>query len=63
MSHDLFCGTTYNGTAARIYCAVERDDCAATKLLNNESRVLYGFAVHFNLDRSSGTMSVLCGKL
>ena len=43
----------------KIYCVVERDDCAAIKLLNNESGELYGFAVHVNLDRSSGKTRVL----
>ena len=36
MFHSLLCGITYNGTAAKIHCAVERDYCAAIKRLKND---------------------------
>ena len=48
--HGLLCGITYNGKAAKIYCAVERNDCAATKLLNNECDDLCGFTIHGNME-------------
>ena len=59
LSHDLLCGTIYNGKVAKIYCKVEQDDCAAIKLLNNQSGQLYEFKVHVNLDTRSGKR-VLC---
>ena len=46
----LLCGTTYNGKAAKVHCAVKRDDCAAIKRLKNKLRDLCGFTTSGNRD-------------
>ena len=48
--HGLLCSVTYKGKAAKTYCAVERDDCAAIKRLNNKCIDLCGFTMHCNRD-------------
>ena len=46
----MFCFMVYNGKAAKMHCAVERDDFAEIKLVNNYCGDLGGFTVYGDRD-------------